>query len=968
MIRTSSLWIAHTLQSNKLCMRVRFAFLMLCLLPIAAATVSAQSNTGSIVGLVTDPKGLPVAGASVVVSNTDLSSKRTVVSDERGNFRIDGLVPGALTVEGKANGLATRRPVRITLGLGSTVRANLTLNVPNVQQKTTVTARPATVEGNTVAPPVNKEEASVSSFFAGQTVTYLPNRDRDFTQFGQLGAGETEDVDGNGVIVAGQRSTGVITQVDGVSFNDPLQGGRRGSNDGTFFLPQTVVREFQIVRSGVTADVGGTNAGLINVATKAGSNRVRGEAFLTSRPGWATSADAFGHQMDNRQITFGASYGGPIRHDRLFYYAGFEQDFLRAPYYAEFAPQATGTTVPTSLSNLQGEIIEKDSPGAVFGRIDALLNESNTLNVLVAANRVRGSDIGDGSTRSLTTLDHANSLSGQSLWSKASLTTVMNSHSFNQALVSWSGDHRNTTPNSTAPEQNINGFGTLGGNGLGLHLYTSNQLQLMDTLSITRGGASLDVGADFAYSPAYEQQEANLNGRFDYNSLSDYQAHLPRRYQQTFATGNTRYQGSVRGLEMFVSGKFPLSKTLTMTAGLRWGAQWNPQPQHPNAAIATTKLIPSDLSQWQPRLGFAWTPLPKTVVRVSSGLYDAATPATIFHRVNADNGLQTVVADSYFDPQILALVAGGTHSLPSPPAGLTTPAALVVGIDPAFRNPRSLQLAGTIEQEIKPQYTLSAGYLHSSTWRLQRRVDENLNLPTSSSTGLPIFPIVRPNPSIGRLLVNQSSAHSDYDGLLLSSVSQIGRRSQLTVNYTFSQTHDDDSNTGPYGIDAALNPLNLKLERAFSAQDIRHVLNVNGIFNLPLGFKLNPIFLAQSGRPYTPIIGLDTQHDANDWNDRAVIGGVTAARDSERQPAFSNVDLRVVKDFTLKGVGRHLDLFMDVFNIIGTGNQNFGPDSISLFGTVASPVASAGQALFAPNGTMLGGPRAFQFTARLVGF
>ena len=122
------------------------------------------------------------------------------------------------------------------------------------------------------------------------------------------------------------------------------------------------------------------------------------------------------------------------------------------------------------------------------------------------------------------------------------------------------------------------------------------------------------------------------------------------------------------------------------------------------------------------------------------------------------------------------------------------------------------------------------------------------------------------------------------------------------------------------------------------------------------------------GRPYTPIIGFDTQGDANDWNDRAVIGGVTAGRDSLRQPAFSDVDLRVVKDFTLKGVGRHLDLFMDIFNLIGTGNKNFGSDAVSLFGNSASPVASAGQALYAPNGTRVGGPREFQFTARLVGF
>ena len=189
------------------------------------------------------------------------------------------------------------------------------------------------------------------------------------------------------------------------------------------------------------------------------------------------------------------SYGGPIRHDRLFYYAGFEQDFLLAPYYLQFEPQAPGTTVPATLSNLQGQIIERDSPGAVFARIDTLLNEANTLNVLVACEPRSRFRILEVVRRAAShTLDNSDSLSGQSVWTKASLTTVVNSRSFNQALVSWSDDHRNMTPNSTAPEQYINGFGILGGDALGPHIYTSNQLQLGDTLSISRGGASLDVG------------------------------------------------------------------------------------------------------------------------------------------------------------------------------------------------------------------------------------------------------------------------------------------------------------------------------------------------------------------------------------------------------------------------------------------------------------------------------------------
>jgi len=881
---------------------------------------------------------------------------------------VAGLVPGALTVEGKGQGLATRRPVRVTLGLGSTVQITLQLSVPRVEQRATVSGQRATSEGNTVAPPVNKDEASVSNFFAGMTVTYLPNRDRDFAQFGQLGAGATEDADGNGVVVAGQRSSATVTQVDGVSFNDPLEGGRRGAKDGTFFLPQTVVREFQIVRSGVTAEVGGTNAGLINVATKEGSNRLHGEAFYTVRPAWAGSADAFGHSLNSGNNTFGWSDGGAIRKDRVFFYAGFEQDFLRAPYYLQFEPQAAGVTIPTALAGLQGEIAQHSRPTALFGRGDVRINEANTLNVLIAGNRVSAANLGDGSTRGIATAAHASSLSGQSVWSKVGLTTLVNQRSVNQSAVSWSVDHRNIAPNSTAPEIVINGFGTMGGDGLGPHLYTSHQLQLLDTLTITRGGASLDLGGAFGYNPAYEQQESNLNGRFDYNSLASYLANAPRRYQQTFATGDVRYQGAVRGLGLFANGKVPIGKSVTVTAGVRWDGQWNPQMQHPNAAIAQTREIPDDLTEWQPRLGVAWTPSKKTVVRVSSGIYSAQTPATIFHRVAVDNGSQTVVADSYFDPQILPVATLSGSAFSTPPAGLTTPAALVVGIDPAFRNPRSLQVGASVDEEVSAKLTLSAGVLHDSTWRLQRRVDLNLNPPVSDANGLPVFPSVRPNPAIGRLLVNEAGAHSDYNGLLISASAQVTRRSQLLANYTLSQTHDDDSNSGPFSIDSALDPYDLKAERADSNQDIRHVLNLSAIFDLPLGLKCNPLFVEHSGRPYTPIIGFDTQHDANDWNDRALINGVTAGRNSLRQPAFSNLDLRLVKDFTLKGQGHHLDLFMDVFNLIGTTNREFGADAVSLYGNTASPVASAGQALFAPDSTQIGGARAFQFTARLVGF
>ncbi len=951
-------------------MRARGLALPAFLAAALTASASAQANTGTLLGKVADPHGLAVPNAKLTIRSTDLASTRTAVSDASGRFAVTGLVPGAYTVEAHAASLATRRPIRLTVGLGSSTQLAVRLDLPTVRQSASVTARPQTSEGNTTAPPINQSEPSISNFLAGTVVTYLPNRNRDVTQFNQLAANAHEDGSATGVSIGGQRASAVLTQVDGVDLSSPLFGGLGTREDRTFTLPQTVVREFQIVSSGVSAATGETNAGLINVATKEGSNKFHGEAMYTGRPSALTSADAFGHSLNSLQRVFGTSFGGPIVKNRSFFYTGVEQEFLHAPYVLQFAPQAPGVVVPASLAALQTQTTERSVPLAGFFRVDHVISASQTLNVEIAGNRIRTDNLSDGFSRTLAAASHQSALGGQSIFTRAGLTSVFGPRVVNQAQISYVSDHRAVTPNSLAPESFINGFGVLGGASLGPHRFTSRQLQLGEGISLSRGKALFDFGATFHLDPSAEQREENLNGRFAYNSVADFLANHPRRFQQTFLIGNTQYAASVRQLDLYANGRFDVRENLTLTAGLRWAGQWNPQPAHPNAAIAQTQRIPNDLLQFQPRLGVAWSPASKTVLRVSSGLYSAPTPATYFHRVFADSGTQTVVADSYFDPQLLGLTGANMatpHALSGPPAGLTTN-ALLVGIAPGFRNPMSLQAAADVDQMLSPKLTLRAGYLHASTWHVQRMLDENLSAPTANGAGIPVFLAPRPIAGVGRLLVNESNAHSSYDAVNVTAISQISRRSQFTVNYTYSHTRDDDSNAGPYSIDAALNPFNLAAERGPSSLDLRHTLNVAAIFNLPYGFKLNPLVVMHSGAPYTAITGFDTQNDANDFNDRAVINGVATGRNAFRQPAFSDTDLRFVKDFTLKGEGHHLDLFMDVFNVFGAGNRSFGADGVSFYGNAASPVASAGQALFAPDVTRIGGPRGVQFTARLVAF
>lgn len=917
---------------------------------------------------VTDPQHAVIAGAKVVLRNTDVGLVRSASSDPEGKSIFSGLPPGTYALEVQAAGFTTKKIARINASVGNTIDLTVSMEVAAASEAITVTGRGAAVEGNTAQPAVNKREAQTGNYMAGLTVTYLPSRDRDLTQLAQLAAGVTPDADAFGVVIAGQRATATQIAVDGADFNDPLWGGQRGGRDGSMFFPQTVVREFQLVRAGAGADVGGTNAGFINIATKEGTNKLRGEFFYLGRPPALTSDDAFGNSLGSSVNEFGGSLGGPIRRNKAFFYIGGEQDFLHVPYQTQFAQQSPGTIIPASLSSLEQPNLQKSSPTALFGRTDWILGRANTLNLQVNYNRIHSTAVDGGSTRSLAAPGHSDSWTGYSVWVRGSLNTIFGTN-VNQLLAQWARDRRDITPDSSSPEIFINGFGILGGNSLAPNHYVSQRREINDDIEFSRHGSLLHFGAKFADDPVRQQQEPNLNGRFDFSSLADFLSGQLRRFRQTFATGDTVFSGSVRHLGLYASSSLPLSKILTVTAGLRWDAQWNPQPNQPNAAIPQTASIPDDLTQWQPRVGIAWSPRPSTVVRISSGLYDAPTPATIFQRVFTDNGVNTASIDSFYDPLLLRLPGvTSLQALTALPLGLAVHQAEVIGISPAFRNPRSFQVSGTVEQEIGKKTTVSLGYLRNSTWDLQQRLDRNLLSPTITATGLPVFPNSRPVSTLGRLLVNESGAHSSYDGLLLTGTFQLSRRSQLTANYTLSRTRDDDASLGPFAPDLTLNPFNPSAERAYSSLDARHSFNVNAVVNLFWGLKINPVLVARSGLPYTPVIGFDGNNDANDSNDRALIGSSIAARNLLRQPAFFNLDLRFVKDFTLKGEGHHLDLFLDIFNITGADNRNFGPDSLSLFGPPSSLFFSANQPLFAPNVTRFGSARQVQFTARLVAF
>jgi carboxypeptidase family protein len=935
---------------------------MLLALTALRVPLAAQAGSGvaAIEGIVTDPTDRVVPGALVVIVSSETGYERFVYTDARGRYFASSMPVSTYLIGASASGLASveRRGIRLTVGTTETV--NFALKLATISETVTVMVAP---------PRLDKDETATTAVVGARAVSDLPIRGRDFTEFIQLTPAITQDSDRTGLVISGQRSINSNIAVDGTDFNDALQGNQRGGNEGVFFFPQAAVLEFQVVRSGAAAEVGRTNAGFINVVTKSGSNNVHGDALYFDREKSLTSPDAFGRTLNNQQSQFGGSFGGPLRQDRAFFFGAVEQSLLKVPYVVQFDAQAPGVTVPAELLALQGEQRATNNPTAAFWRTDFVVGSTGLLNVQGTYTHLRGENFNFDTPQLNQAVTTNFTRRGQSVGLKGGLTTVSARGILNEIRGQMATDNREELPNSRLALVTITGFGSTGGDSGRPRAYDTTRYELTDQLSATWKDHRLRVGFDYNLNDFQQQREDNVQGRYDFKSLADYKALKISRYRQTVLTFNPDdpfFKGKQTEIAAYLQDRMSLGTNVTVTAGLRWEGQWNPQPTKPNPAIPSTAYIPNDLKQWQPRAGFAWDVNGggATVVRISAGLYIARTPATLFQRVFTDNGITTIAVDSKFDPSVLNSLTF-PNRLSGVPPGIQVAAPRVFGFDPNFKNPRSWQGSATLDQLLGEHTTLSLGYLFSSTHDLQRRLDRNLFPPTIDATGMPIFPLTRPNPTIGALSINESTAHSRYDALAVTLTHRLADHVQLQANYALARNMDDDSNEHLFRREPALNPFDLAPEWSYAKNDVRHNVNFSALADMPGGFTAGTILFARTGAPYTPIIGFDTQNDANDENDRAIINGHVAGRNSFRQPAFFDLDVRLMKAFGF-GAGRRIELIAEAFNVTRATNLNFGPDSVSPYGTAAQPVATAGRPLFAPSTARFGGPRQVQLGMRVV--
>lgn len=286
-----------------------------------APLVAAQTDTATITGEVKDSSGGAVPGAVITATNTETGIQKTDTSDASGRFTILTLSPGFYDVQAVSQGFATVVRRHQELLVGTTVTMDFTMTVSSVSQ---------TVDVSSDAPLLEPTQTQVQRILETKELDSLPVLNRQFAQLAVLAPGvqaSGSSYGGTGSLTSSAISignaptyqTGYI--VDGIS--------NEATNQGFIYtsIAQDWVQEFSVMSLQFPAEFGLAAGGVINVTTRSGTNAIHGRAYmyyqtaaLNSNPEFykGTSKAPFNSERP------GGMVGGPIKKDKLFYFAGFE--------------------------------------------------------------------------------------------------------------------------------------------------------------------------------------------------------------------------------------------------------------------------------------------------------------------------------------------------------------------------------------------------------------------------------------------------------------------------------------------------------------------------------------------------------------------------------------------------------------------------------------------------------------------
>jgi hypothetical protein len=342
------------------------------LLTLGSVNLHAQMNAATLNGTVIDPTGAAVPGATVTVTNTGTDVARTTKTNDVGFFYVASLSPGTYSVTASKTGFTIAKEPDITLQVAQVATLNISLQVGNATQ---------TVEVTTAAVSLEATDATLGSVVPEQEVQDLPLNGRQFSQLLQLAPG-TVPIDnsqnagkapnfGSGAgspSVDGQTNRSNIFFLDGIIASNPFFGGF------SFSPSVDAIQEFKAQSHTDLAEYGQASGAIVSVVSRPGTNQIHGAAYEFVRNQIFDAKDAFDAiKLPYHQNQFGASFGGPIFKNKLFFFGNYEGGRLVSGVSANLS------TVPTD-DERAGDFSGTGPAGPLPGNIHPNIYDPSTYN------------------------------------------------------------------------------------------------------------------------------------------------------------------------------------------------------------------------------------------------------------------------------------------------------------------------------------------------------------------------------------------------------------------------------------------------------------------------------------------------------------------------------------------------------------------------------------------------------------
>jgi hypothetical protein len=925
---------------------------------------TAVAQTGSIEGVVTDTDGEPLPGATVMVNNPDRGLERGTATGPEGRYRILSLPTGSYEVSASFVGFQTVLKENIQLRIDQTLRVDFELRDQSGElDEVQVVAESQAIEMN---------EPSVASPITAEQIENQPTFSRNVLELGKLVPGGRSRGEGGAEFGGGssqpgtQSPTGAVFDefiVDGVSWKDRSAGSTLTGDKDAAMITQEAIDEMRFITSGYDAQFRG-GASVAVIETIRGTNEFQGSAFSTGFSSAFRSQGAFeqGDIEDSRRFQYGGALSGPIIKDRLFFNVAFEEEEETIPVTfnpgSEVWSEYAGTQIfPAGqrllTAGLTGRISQKHAldltthfrregdPVQLGGAVTEDWGWTQDQQVSVFHLRHRYTP-GGKATNDFNLSHQRRQWYTQPLTNE--VTRVFPGISLGPLNFLWPLQQTDYVTKVT------NHFTYLKADWFGDHIFK--------------------IGGEVGYSDLREDWPLLQTPAFIFG-VDDPEADpiigqiavgrnvLEGETSDLTSTESAVVDNDSWQLSFYAQDEWDVLPNLRLSLGLRWSAEvghLNNDFEVPDdfAASLRDAGVPeayiakgerkNDLDNFAPRIRFSWDLFDTGRTTVSGGYarsFDRPPANDIDREEREANWLtHTVIFNN--NPSLPDDVR------PDFPDPTTDPDELreLVLSGEANLQPDITLLRDEIEHPVTDDFTIGVRQQFRNNIRGSiNLVAKNTRNGFGSWNFNPLQEGLRKQtPDFGNILLSGDFWSRQYRAALLTVRREYQDDWMFQFNYALSSTETEvmrPNSPEPF-------------EDVSGSGDERHRFAINGIYNLPLGFRISGFATVASPIPINATDGRDLNGDGNFDND--FLGGQPF---NFRPEGFENwyrkIDLRVTKSFAVAGSG--VELQADFFNVLN--NDNFSGYFDRRRDADGEPLESFGEPISAFE------PRRIQFGARI---